>query len=214
MGKSEMSAWLTPKINRNAMKQADASRRLGVSQSMISRWVKGEAVPSPANCTRLAHLFGEPESVVMALAGYATRGEQARPERSIGDLAEELAARVRALERQRPEIVPHYGSAAASPRHGIDADSRELGRRFDLDIDGDCLMPDVRPGATVRFDRHRTAVVGSIVAAIVNGEWHVKRVIERNGLWTLADNHDQVIAPVEDVEILGVMDKRYRVDED
>jgi hypothetical protein len=52
------------------------------------------------------------------------------------------------------------------------------------------------------------------VAAIVNGEWHVKRVIERNGLWTLADNHDQVIAPVEDVEILGVMDKRYRVDED
>ena len=55
----------------------DVARRLGVSESIVSRWERGERVPQPANQQRLAEFFGV--SVEAIAFGPAEQVPQDRP---------------------------------------------------------------------------------------------------------------------------------------
>lgn len=52
------------------MKQQDLAERVGVEQTMVSRWLRGLAVPTPENCAIVADLFGSKANHVWYLAGY------------------------------------------------------------------------------------------------------------------------------------------------
>lgn len=99
------------------MKQAAVAREIGVGQSMVSRWRRGESVPSSANCKRLARLFGESEQVVLALAGHLSEANAPAPERSLTDLVAELAERIRELEATTasPAALARQGSERSTP---------------------------------------------------------------------------------------------------
>lgn len=184
-----IAAWLEAQRLRLGFEGPTSfAKYLGVSQSLYTRWTgKEQLLPGPVNLRRISRALGVDHAMLMRLTGH--------------------------LDPPMIELIPHYGAAGATVWQGVDADSREIGRRFTLQIEGTCLMPHIPSGAWVVFDRERPVSLDAIVVAIVNGEWHVKRLIERNGMWTLADNDGRVVAPVEDVQVLGVYERTLREDE-
>ena len=57
--------------------QLDVARRLGVSESIVSWWERGERVPRPATQQRLADLFGVPVgAIAVGPAEPASRSQE------------------------------------------------------------------------------------------------------------------------------------------
>lgn len=216
----EFAAWLAEQLAEREMNQTDLWRRIGVTSAAVSRWLSGEDTPGTRNCRKIADAFRIDASEVLKRAGHLPGSPASPPPRMA--VSEELAAegrrlldaarRVADLERQRvparliSEPLAAY-SASAQPRSGSPLVGFETrgGQWFFIYVEGDCLMPRVRPGAGLLFDREGHASVDSIVCVVVNGERHVKLIKAMNGLWTLADNHGELVLPVEDVTVEGVM---------
>jgi transcriptional regulator with XRE-family HTH domain len=58
------SHWLTRQLQRRKFKQAAFARMIGVSPSVVSRWCRGESLPSAANQQRIEDRLGlEPGSI-------------------------------------------------------------------------------------------------------------------------------------------------------
>jgi SOS-response transcriptional repressor LexA len=158
------------------------ARFLGVDQSLYTRWIDDGVVPGSRNLAKAAAALGVEHGELMRIAGHVVVTVQA------GD------------------PVPHLGDWAADTRRGNEfMEALDLSR-FSARIVGDCMGPQYPAGMVLIFDRERPAVVGSIVAAVVAGERHIKRVVSRNGAWVLADAHgNQIIADRSEITIWGVM---------
>lgn len=219
-GMNEFGLWLAGELAERDMNQTDLWRRIGVTSTAVSRWIKGDDLPGTKNCRKIADALRLDVNDVLKRAGHLPGMPTPAPPRLA--VSEELAAegrrlldaarRVADLERQRvparliSEPLAAY-SASAQPRSGSPLVGFETraGQWFFIYVEGDCLMPRVRPGAGLLFDREGRAAVETIVCVVVNGERHVKLIKAMNGLWTLADNHGELVLPVEDVTVEGVM---------
>jgi SOS-response transcriptional repressor LexA len=195
------ATWLKDRLAEQNVTRAQLAREIGADPSAVSNWTNAKDLPAPHQLRPMAHALDVDPLWLLGLAGYvdAVPGPPARPQRSVPDLLREVQ---RAFDAATS--WPVLGTAAASTRDGVDAETGEPARRFALMIQGDCLMPEIAPGELVTFDRERAARVGDIVAAVVNGERHVKRLMQRNGGLTLGDNYGNVIVPVDDAQIIGV----------
>lgn len=207
-----MGAWLGTKIGPGLMKQADAARRLNVSQSMVSRWLRGEAVPEPESCRKLARLFGESEQAVLAMAGHMSEAPPSGRPASRDDLLDRLLA-VDAIE-----VPVHEVSASATPHRelfsGEPADFRYLparrnyrrGRVRAIKVVGDCLEPLLHDGDEVFVDTQAEAAAGDVVAAVVGEALHIKELQPLGDGWQLEpENDDPPIPVVEGVHLLGIV---------
>lgn len=83
--------------------QAAAISALGVSQSIVSRWVKGDVVPSDDKVPALADFLTRSEDEVALLLSQARRRRQGLAERvsALEDQVRELTQLVRDLTPQR-----------------------------------------------------------------------------------------------------------------
>ena len=173
------------------MKQAAVAREIGVVQSMVSRWLRGLAVPEPDNCRRLARLFGESELVVLAMAGHLSRADAPMPERSLADLARELLVRLQGIEAKdgpstNGPISDHLPSGTIGGIHqrrgahaSIASPAASLARTErwgttmgddgyeDWIIEGDWLLPAVSDGEEIRVGQAGQARAGSHVIAML-----------------------------------------------
>lgn len=63
-------AWLKMTMERRGFSQADLARAIGVTDTQISRWRRGQVVPTVHSLQRLADTFGVPRASLDHLAGY------------------------------------------------------------------------------------------------------------------------------------------------
>lgn len=83
--------------------QAAAVAALGVSQSMVSRWVRGDVIPRDDRIPDLARFLNCSEDEVAVLLSQARRRRQSIPERVtvLEEQVRELTQLVRALKPKR-----------------------------------------------------------------------------------------------------------------
>lgn len=185
MRMSTFKDWFEAQLRKHGLKQETLAARLHVDQSTVSRWKNGADLKAKYVYPLARELRVDPIELFERAAG-------ADPAPSYG--------------RRLSEPMVVY-AAGAQPRSGSPLVGFETrgGQWFFVYVEGDCLAPRVRPGAGLLFDREGRADVDKIVCVVVNGERHVKVIKAMNGLWTLADNQGELVLPVEDVTVEGVM---------
>lgn len=62
--------WLTQQMKSYDLNQTGLALKLGVSQSVVSSWLRGLYTPSPENCRKLAQLFHVAPEDIFKLVGY------------------------------------------------------------------------------------------------------------------------------------------------
>jgi transcriptional regulator with XRE-family HTH domain len=104
-------------------------------------------------------------------------------------------------------ILRFLGRAGANPAGGESLLERHAATdQFVLEAIGDCLEPEVEEGDLLVLDINGQAAVGRIVALVVNGELHLKRVMQRTtGHLYLWSRRGELTTPEEGVEVLGVI---------
>lgn len=70
---STLADWLNIRLDERGLGNNQAATYLGVSHTTMSRWRRGEAVPDPESCAKLAAFFGRPLDEVLAIAGHRPR---------------------------------------------------------------------------------------------------------------------------------------------
>lgn len=117
-----LDSWLT----RTRTSQAELSRRSGVPQNVISRWLGANPTrPSPRNLERLAPVIGHDYEDLMKLAGYLP-GEVMAPDRDPDLIAVEAAwPRLSNGVREAIKILVGTGPRVSSPSRGRVSSQRE-----------------------------------------------------------------------------------------
>lgn len=86
--------WLKRQLLRREWTQADLARRLETSPGIVSHWIRGERVPSPESCERLAEAFARDVDEVLTRAGHRPEIEPLQPD----DSKQEFRAMISRLE--------------------------------------------------------------------------------------------------------------------
>ncbi|MGN6674593.1 MAG: helix-turn-helix domain-containing protein [Thermomicrobiales bacterium] len=73
------AAWLNLLMERQGLSQAELARTIGVADAQVSRWRRGQVVPTVRSLQRIADTFAVPRGTLDHLAGYPT-GELSGPE--------------------------------------------------------------------------------------------------------------------------------------
>lgn len=64
-----INEWLRQKVKERGMTQQELAEALGVSQTAVYRYLKGDIEPSIKHIKKLAKLFDTPESELLAMKG-------------------------------------------------------------------------------------------------------------------------------------------------
>lgn len=67
---SRFTAWLNNSMESRRLTQADLARAVGVGDAQVSRWRRGQVVPTVRSLQRIADTFGVPRAILDSLAGY------------------------------------------------------------------------------------------------------------------------------------------------
>jgi transcriptional regulator with XRE-family HTH domain len=73
------AAWLNLLMERQGLSQAELARTIGVADAQVSRWRRGQVVPTVRSLQRIADTFAVPRGTLDHLAGYPS-GELPRQE--------------------------------------------------------------------------------------------------------------------------------------
>jgi transcriptional regulator with XRE-family HTH domain len=66
------AAWLNLLMERKGLSQAELARTIGVADAQVSRWRRGQVVPTVRSLQRIADTFAVPRGTLDHLAGYPT----------------------------------------------------------------------------------------------------------------------------------------------
>jgi hypothetical protein len=92
-------------------------------------------------------------------------------------------------------------TAGADPSQGAEMIVNE--DEFIVRVDGDCLEPEIESGSYLVMSRTRKASIGEVVLVAVNGEYHLKRLVQRNGMTELGSRLGRLSVPSDGVEYHG-----------
>lgn len=206
------------------------AKLIGMSHGNLVKIRNKKTVPNPASCRKMAPILGVKPKYLQRIAGHSEEADDAPlPARPLSSLASDVARGIKGLEKQIAQMQarlaalesapaptpirprPHLGVAgAARPSRGTDTSHLEDGHiiEFSIDVEGDCLTPQIHPGDTLIMRREKQPKSGDIAWLRVNGEMQLKRVVSRNGAWVLETNEGQVVIPAEVIECEGVMLRR------
>ena len=67
---NEFGAWLNIAMRDRGLSQAELARVVGVADTQISRWRRGQVVPTLRYLQQIADTFGVPRNTLDRLAGY------------------------------------------------------------------------------------------------------------------------------------------------
>jgi transcriptional regulator with XRE-family HTH domain len=119
-GPNRFTLWLNNTMESRRFSQADLARAVGVGDAQVSRWRRGQVVPTVRSLQRIADTFGVPRAMLDSLAGYPT-DEPEEGEGEGGDPTRRAEIRAyqawfgRLLEEQVPrELWRVYADGCAS----------------------------------------------------------------------------------------------------
>lgn len=124
---SGFARWLNATMRSRGLTQAAVARSMGVADAQVSRWRRGQVVPSVRTLQRVAETFGVARTTLDQLAGYPVGplvyvdDAPADPERD-GQLQGYQARFREILERKIPRgMWPAYVDACAALADGLGA---------------------------------------------------------------------------------------------
>lgn len=150
---SRFTVWLNNSMENRRLTQADLARAVGVGDAQVSRWRRGQVVPTVRSLQRIADTFGVPRAMLDSLAGYPS-GESDRD----GDAPDDLTRRaeIRAYqawfgEQLEDQVPPELWQVYAD---GCAALAQALGESYRATMArADTVMP-----AAAQERRETTAV--------------------------------------------------------
>lgn len=117
---NRFTLWLNNSMESRRLSQADLARAVGVGDAQVSRWRRGQVVPTVHSLQRIADTFGVPRAMLDSLAGYPS-GARDEPTGEPDDLARRAEIRAyqawfgEQLERQVPrELWRVYAEGCAA----------------------------------------------------------------------------------------------------
>ncbi|MBA3943024.1 MAG: helix-turn-helix transcriptional regulator [Herpetosiphonaceae bacterium] len=88
---SEFSTWLNTVMLSQGLSQAELARRVGVADTQVSRWRRGQVIPTLRYLQQLADTFGVPRTRLDRLVGYPIEGAMETTHAATMDAATEAA---------------------------------------------------------------------------------------------------------------------------
>ena len=138
--------WLNLTMERRGLSQADLAREVGVADAQVSRWRRGQVIPSVRSLQRIADTLGVPRATLDSLAGYPTGERPGEATAGGGDPALQAELQVyqawyrQLLEQQVPRSLWRvYAESCAALAQALSASWQAgLGeaRHDDLDAGG------------------------------------------------------------------------------
>lgn len=195
----EFREWLGDQMDRlGRLDQTEFANLVGVSQSSISDWLRGEGFPRRTSREKLAKATGRPIEEINRVIAYS--------QRRAGDVSirtppgVEVGTRVNivvepTLEPVEVAYVPILGTAAAGDLRAywgpgdlypiVKSDLRGISRARLLVVSGHCMEPVINHGDLVVVDVDADPQLGNVVVVRVGDDVTLKE------FW--ADDGDEVI---------------------
>jgi transcriptional regulator with XRE-family HTH domain len=118
---NRFTLWLNNTMESRRFSQAELARAVGVGDAQVSRWRRGQVVPTVRSLQRIADTFGVPRVMLDSLAGYPTSEPEEEVAGDAGDLARRAEIRAyqawvgQQLEQQVPrELWRVYADGCAA----------------------------------------------------------------------------------------------------
>lgn len=224
--------WLRAACAYRQWEQADLAREAVVSTGLVNAWWHGKKIPGTRSCRKIANALGIDEQVVLAMAGHGSSaapvdqlkllGEVQQFRRTLLHIEGDLSVfegrlnvvthgvLVRVMGRV-PADAPRFASTEGLPAtiDVLESDLKGAQNPAALLVTGDCWRSiGLLTGDYVIVDRAagRSAQNGQIVVVRVNGEYTMKRWVQRDTRIELRDGDDRVaatISPFDDYEVWG-----------
>ncbi|MGH2470188.1 MAG: helix-turn-helix domain-containing protein [Chloroflexota bacterium] len=86
----QFSGWLQASMQRRGLSQAQLARTLGVADAQVSRWRRGQVVPTVQSLQRIADALGVARGTLDVLAGYPVEPVPAAADAELDARAAEL----------------------------------------------------------------------------------------------------------------------------
>jgi transcriptional regulator with XRE-family HTH domain len=102
---STFSSWLSRALETQGLSQAEFARAMGIADTQVSRWRRGQVTPSVHYLQRIAEALGVPRVELDRLAGYPTLVE-VEPERGVPEEQAELHSYQARLGRKMAHQLP------------------------------------------------------------------------------------------------------------
>ena len=129
-----LGSWIAERRNEKVWTQEELADKLDVSQNTVSRWEKGEMMPSRANLQKIAKLFGvtvqeifmeiaKPEDIkadLQSQSGMEIETERKPGSKSLQDRIHELEAENGFLKAENKTLHERIQKLKAMMRQAID----------------------------------------------------------------------------------------------
>jgi transcriptional regulator with XRE-family HTH domain len=113
---TRFAGWLGDSMRGRGLSQAELARHVGVADTQISRWRRGQVVPNVHSLQRLADTFGVPRATLDRLVGYPVDPSES-PSQGMADDDPELEAELRNHEARLRQILRERLPRAAWPAY-------------------------------------------------------------------------------------------------
>lgn len=138
------ASWLTAAMQTHDLSQAALARTLGVADTQVSRWRRGQVVPSVRYLQDLADTFGVDRLLLDQLVGYPTASASGPTTRLDGDAGMETELHAyqaqyrRLLEDTVPRALwPAYMEACAAVAAALSQSFHDAVRAAAAEVPGD-----------------------------------------------------------------------------
>jgi transcriptional regulator with XRE-family HTH domain len=98
--RARFSGWLATTMQTRGLSQAQLARSVGVADTQVSRWRRGQVVPTVQYLQRIADTFGVQRATLDRLVGYPVEAEAAG-----GDVDADVEAELQALQAKLREAM-------------------------------------------------------------------------------------------------------------
>ena len=113
---SHFASWLSTTMQRRGLSQAELARVVGVADTQVSRWRRGQVVPTVHYLQRVADALDVSRSTLVELAGYpvgeATRSASGEDSQRLAELQALQTQIGRVMAERVPERL--WGTYAAA----------------------------------------------------------------------------------------------------
>lgn len=210
--------WLRVQIERHYPSQAAFAREVGVIPQAVNNWVLNKNKPELENITEIARALGTDPYTVAKRADIELPGS--RPTvRSTEDIIRELEASAAVPVPMITDLVAHMGSGGGFVDDYVylPPDYRRGRKKTIIGIyaKGDCMMPEIRDGDAVIFDREEPWEPDDVVVATLDGHAVVRRLAEVGGRMVLradADGETHALTDVDSIvgKVIWVMHRMVK----
>jgi transcriptional regulator with XRE-family HTH domain len=138
--RARFSGWLSTTMQTRGLSQAQLARSVGVADTQVSRWRRGQVVPTVQYLQRIADTFGVQRTTLDRLVGYpVASGEPGADSEIDADVEAELQALQARLREAMQSKLPRtmwraYVDACIALADGLGSSARKVVRESMLPL--------------------------------------------------------------------------------